>query len=200
MSTPVTAERRRDALVTAAFSVIAECGFEGLRTREVARRAGVNVATLHYYLPTKDDLIAAVAVHLGERYRDEHAPPVPDAGSPTRTRLRQEFADAQHYRYERPELMRVFREFALRAERDPAARRALTPLYTAWTEGLRDALDAGLLEGTVRSDLAPEAGAAALVAFLWGGGSLPLLDAATFRHACAEMERWLGVAPDSREG
>src|SRR2546421_11887604 len=49
-------ERRR-SLVLAAYDLIAEEGFEGLRTRDVAMRAGVNIATLHYYFASKEDLI-----------------------------------------------------------------------------------------------------------------------------------------------
>ncbi|TMG42173.1 MAG: helix-turn-helix transcriptional regulator, partial [Chloroflexi bacterium] len=50
-------EDRHEALVQAAFNQIAERGFEGLRTREVAAEVGVNIATLHYYFPTKEALI-----------------------------------------------------------------------------------------------------------------------------------------------
>src|SRR5207244_10007286 len=62
-------EDRRHALVAAAFGQIAERGFEGLRTREVAAEAGVNIATLHYYFPTKEDLIRAVVEHAMGRFR-----------------------------------------------------------------------------------------------------------------------------------
>ena len=44
---PPTTEPRRDELVLAAYREIAENGFEGLRTREVASAVGVNIATLH---------------------------------------------------------------------------------------------------------------------------------------------------------
>ena len=38
---------------------------------EAARQAGINGATLHYYFPTKEDLIQAVAEYTIERlYRD----------------------------------------------------------------------------------------------------------------------------------
>src|SRR6266480_4421461 len=47
-------EGREQALVQAAFNQIAERGFEGLRTREVAAGVGLNIATLHYYFPTKE--------------------------------------------------------------------------------------------------------------------------------------------------
>ena len=56
-SVPPSNESRRHDLVQAAFRGIAERGFEGLRTRDVAADAGVNIATLHYYFPTKEALI-----------------------------------------------------------------------------------------------------------------------------------------------
>lgn len=42
-------DQRRRSLVLAAYQLIAEGGFERLRTRDIAARAGVNIATLHYY-------------------------------------------------------------------------------------------------------------------------------------------------------
>ena len=39
-------EKRRQELVLAAYREIAQRGFEGLRTREVAAEVGVNIATL----------------------------------------------------------------------------------------------------------------------------------------------------------
>src|SRR5438132_13183101 len=66
-----TAERldRRTALVQAAYRAIAAEGFEGLRTRDVADEAGVNVATLHYYFPTKEQLIRGVVEYTMGRFR-----------------------------------------------------------------------------------------------------------------------------------
>src|SRR6266702_1826377 len=59
MATQTRAEKsadRRLALIRIAYLEIARGGFEGLRTREVAAEAAVNIATLHYYFPTKDQL------------------------------------------------------------------------------------------------------------------------------------------------
>src|SRR6516225_5158255 len=74
-------DQRRDDLVRAAFACLAADGFEGLRTRSVADRAGVNIATLHYYFPTKEALIGGVADFLASRFILLHAPPVPQTGS-----------------------------------------------------------------------------------------------------------------------
>jgi AcrR family transcriptional regulator len=52
------AERNRERVVEAAREVFAEQGLDG-STNEIARRAGVGVATLFRRFPTKDDLVAA---------------------------------------------------------------------------------------------------------------------------------------------
>ena len=72
-------EKRREELVLAAYREIAERGFEGLRTREVANEVGVNIATLHYYFPTKESLIRAVLDHAMGRFRTTLTP----RGSPS---------------------------------------------------------------------------------------------------------------------
>ncbi len=64
-----SAEPRKEELVEAAYREIAANGFEGLRTREVAGAVGVNVATLHYYFPSKEDLIRAVLGHVMSRFQ-----------------------------------------------------------------------------------------------------------------------------------
>src|SRR2546423_6517886 len=57
-------DERRRSLVLAAYELIADKGFEELRTRDVAARAGVNIATLHYYFGSKEDLIEGVVDYL----------------------------------------------------------------------------------------------------------------------------------------
>src|SRR5690349_16386707 len=70
-------ERRR-ALVAAAYRRIASGGFEGLRTRDVAAEAGVNIATLHYYFPTKEALIRNVIGQAMHQFGET----MPSDGSP----------------------------------------------------------------------------------------------------------------------
>ncbi len=49
-----------DAILAAAESVFAERGFSGATTSEIAARAGLPKANLHYYFPTKRDLYRRV--------------------------------------------------------------------------------------------------------------------------------------------
>jgi AcrR family transcriptional regulator len=53
------AERNRERVLTAARELFAEQGLEA-STNEIARRAGVGVATLFRRFPTRDDLVGAV--------------------------------------------------------------------------------------------------------------------------------------------
>src|SRR5271165_554510 len=110
--------KRKTALLQATFDVIAESGFEGLRTRAVAERAGVNIATLHYYFPTKQALIEGLAQFLSGIFATLHAPPPPSTGRLALDHLRQEFTDAQFYDQRHPELGVVLQELTLRANRD----------------------------------------------------------------------------------
>src|SRR5689334_14077679 len=61
-------EERRSELLDAAYTLIAEKGLEGLRTRDIVARAGVNISTLHYYFGTKDELLVAVLDHVRDKF------------------------------------------------------------------------------------------------------------------------------------
>src|SRR5579871_5072123 len=125
---------RRQDLLKATFDIIAVEGFEGLRTRAVADRAGVNIATLHYYYPTKAALIEAFAYYLGEIFQRTHAPAVPSTGRGGLDRLRQEFADAAYYLAEQKDLMTVMGELAMRSQRDPVVKQNLDLMLFYWRQ------------------------------------------------------------------
>ncbi|MFN8100368.1 MAG: TetR family transcriptional regulator [Mycobacterium sp.] len=58
-------ERRRCALVSAAAELLGEGGFEAVRHRAVARRAGLPLASTTYYFSSLDELIAAAVEYIG---------------------------------------------------------------------------------------------------------------------------------------
>ena len=60
MARPRNQERQRRTLLDAATSLIAESGPGALSARQVAARAGVSPATVMYYYPRLDELVAAV--------------------------------------------------------------------------------------------------------------------------------------------
>ena len=60
-------ERRRYALVSAAAELLCEGGFDAVRHRAVAQRAGLPLASTTYYFSSLDDLIAKAVEHVGSR-------------------------------------------------------------------------------------------------------------------------------------
>lgn len=160
--------KRRIALLQAAFDAIAEHGFEGLRTRLVADRAGVNIATLHYYFPSKQNLIEGLAEFIGARFVLMHGPVPKSSGLPSLDRLRQEFADGRFYRESHPELLLVLQEFALRSQRDAHVRRVVDQMHAAWRCGVEQMVHAGIADGTFRDDISPAEMIAMLMAIFSG--------------------------------
>ena len=63
-STP-KGERRRRALVEAAAELLVEGGFDAVRHRAVAERAGLPLASTTYYFDSLDELIAAASEQSG---------------------------------------------------------------------------------------------------------------------------------------
>jgi AcrR family transcriptional regulator len=177
-----TKEKRRQELVLAAFNQIAEHGFEGLRTRDVAAEVGVNIATLHYYFPTKESLIRGVLEHAMGRFRSTLAP----HGSPA-DQLRNHMRAVRKLLKEEPQLSAVMGELALRSARDQAMASLLTEMYDAWhttMRGLRPEIDrdgvASLIVATLTAMTLPT----------MSGG--PRTD-----QAMRQLERWLGVSGPS---
>jgi AcrR family transcriptional regulator len=58
---PELAESKRERLLRAAFTVIAERGYESSSVARIARAAGMAPGLVHYYFESKDDLLVAVA-------------------------------------------------------------------------------------------------------------------------------------------
>ena len=183
---------RRKSLLQAAFDVIALSGFEGLRTRAVAQRAGVNIATLHYYFPTKQALIEGLAQFLSGIFASLHAPSPASTGRPALDHLRQEFIDARFYHEQYPELEVVLQELSLRANRDPAVRSALASLVSSWRGWVESFVTEGVADGTFRQDLDLQATIPMLMAVFAGDSSVGIEELENIQRG---VEEWL-LAPE----
>jgi DNA-binding transcriptional regulator YbjK len=64
-------ERRRYALVSAAADLLCEGGFDAVRHRAVARRAGLPLASTTYYFSSLDDLVEKAVEHVGTREAEQ---------------------------------------------------------------------------------------------------------------------------------
>jgi AcrR family transcriptional regulator len=140
------AAQTREAILNAACEVIAETGFEKIRMRMVAERAGVSTAALHYHFDTRENLFAA-ALHYSfgstgaDVYETKGADDtatarlarIIDASLPGTPSLRREWA--------------LWQELWCRAGRDMESRTLAVDLYKAHTSWIEETLEDGIARG-----------------------------------------------------
>lgn len=187
---PPDPESRRQELVLAAFKRVAEAGFEGLRTRDVASEVGVNIATLHYYFPTKEALIRAVVGHAMGLFRTTFEPD----GSPG-GQLAAHFRGVRRLFRDSPELFAVMGELAQRSARDPVIATIFKEMNDTWHGTLRALLRHAQAEGAVDASLDPDATAALVTASFRGIFMLPPNTTSPQRieQSLTQLERLLGL-------
>ena len=161
-------DERRRSLVLAAFDLIAEKGFEELRTRDVAMRAGVNIATLHYYFASKEDLIEGVVDYLlnllsSKASRDLHL----DLSTPL-GHLHAMFWNTIYRMRAMPKLFIVLGELVMRSQRHPELERAMQRMDEQWMQYLGWILTEGVAQGQFRADLDPETTAKKIIIVVKG--------------------------------
>jgi AcrR family transcriptional regulator len=159
---------RRRLIIEAAFEAVAQEGFEGLRTRDIAASVGINSATLHHYFQTKQDLVAGVAEHLERRLRTERAPLMPADAVADPDPFGRQFEDLVFYHLETPDVLAVYREFVARAPRDAAIRALVDTLHAGWKASIAAALTEARTRGAVRTDIDLDAAAGLVLGTAWG--------------------------------
>lgn len=136
----------REAILSAACDVIAEEGFEKIRMRMVADRAGVSTAALHYHFDTREKLFAEAMRHSFEHTgRDvyeartggdtatKRLARIISASLPTTESLRREWA--------------MYQELWCRAARDADSRALAIELYRAQQGWIEETLSDGIATG-----------------------------------------------------
>jgi AcrR family transcriptional regulator len=155
----------------------------------VASEVGVNIATLHYYFPTKESLIRAVLDLAMSRFLTTLEP----HGSPS-SQLRNHLRAVRKLMVEEPELGAVMAELALRSVRDESIGKILNEMYDAWHTTMRGLLRRAVKEGGLRREVDSDAVAALTIATLTAMTLPVMLDANRGDLALRQLERWLGVS------
>ena len=179
---------RRPAIAAAARALIAERGFEGLRTRDIAERVGINVATLHYHVPTKEALIEIVAQSMRDDFIAQSKARPRDGLTPLQE-LQQEMADFRHTMKHNAELFAVLAEMVERARRDPKIDAAVRPLQAYWHQQITDIMTRGRRDGSFRPDLDPRAAATIITGAMVATLRPPFQGLTQFDRVAAELLR-----------
>jgi len=181
-------DSRRAEIALAVRGLIAERGFEGLRMRDIAERVGINIATLHYHIPSKEALITLVAQSLRDDFIAQHRARPRDGLTPLEC-MRLEFADFRDTFLNTPDRYLVMGEMQERSRRDPAVAAAMSPMRGYWHQQWRAILEAGRADGTFRADLDPSAAASILIGGMIATTKQPNPSAEALDRVFSELER-----------
>lgn len=179
---------RRAAIAQAARDLIVEKGVEGLRTRDIADRVGINVATLHYHVPSKEALIELVADSMRQDFMDQHIAR-PRAHLSARERMDLEFVDFREMVEQKAQTMLVYSELTERARRDERIKDALRPMRRKWRQIVSDLLTEGVTDGAYRPDIDPDYAAVMIISSLIGFCRTGMGDLEGFDRLVAELQR-----------
>ncbi len=155
-STPGEGSATRRRILQIALSLMAQRGVDGTSMRDLASAAGLNVASLYHYFPSKRELLEAVLVEHG--FLPVHTPrPNPREYENIDSPLAQLLADILVSMFEVEDFVRLMVGEAIRAE--TTARAVGLDLFTTFRDSIEDWITKH------RPDLAdPEHGGAAPVA------------------------------------
>jgi AcrR family transcriptional regulator len=183
-----TTDDRRTAIAAAARALIVEKGVEGLRTRDIAERVGINVATLHYHVPTKEALIELVSESLRDAFIQQSIDR-PREHLSAGERMELEFVDFHEIAFDRPEILLVFSELMERGRRDERIATSIIPMKHRWRSILASLLTEGVTDGIYRPDIDAEAFAQIMISSMIGFCRNPKKDPASFDRLIAEFRR-----------
>ena len=159
---------RRSEIVRAAYWTLAEKGFEGLRMRDIAKRAGIDHSTLHYYFAGKEALIDAIVDYIVLDLAVGRSPVAESEEVSPRLRLSAHFDALVKQLQETPEMFVVLAELNTRAMREPSLRVIFNKNDRKWKGFLTEVLVSGMQKNEFKGTFLPEVAAEAIISVIRG--------------------------------
>lgn len=139
------AEERRRTILAAASDLIAVQGYDGVRLRDVSRRAGVSIGLIQHYFATRDELLAHAIRHLSEELLAQFMHPLPESlGAWERI---EELIDRLCAVDDLQEHSFMWVAFGAAVAGHPELRPYLERVYRSWEEYVTEAVRAGINTG-----------------------------------------------------
>ncbi|WP_067573077.1 TetR/AcrR family transcriptional regulator [Nocardia acidivorans] len=146
--------KRREAILRAAATAIAERGVRGLRVSDVAEVAGVSPGLLYYHFKDRDGLLAAALAYINDRARSYRT--ATDPGDSARERLIRQVLDEIQDRPEVRENSLAWNELRACAVYEQTLRAPLTRTSLRWTAEIADAIRLAQALGEIADTLDPD--------------------------------------------
>jgi len=146
-------EDRRRAILDAAVTVVVERGYAAARVSDIARRAGTSTGTVHYYYPTKVDVLDAALQHASERSHSRHRAELVALAEPREQLLR--LIDLQIPDADVADEWAIWLEFWNEARRRDELRQRNNEIYTRWVGMIESIVRNGQRQGQFSLDVDP---------------------------------------------
>jgi TetR/AcrR family transcriptional regulator, transcriptional repressor of bet genes len=187
---------RREELLDATCTLIAQSGTRTLRIEDVARQAGVSIGLVYYYFKGRNQLVAEAFEHANRRVEDAFAARETGTGTGLERlvdRLLREIADDALA----TESWMIWAELTSGASENPGLRQLLDTAYDYWTSEIGKLLVIGQKDGSIPTTIDVADSAVRLTASVEGLGARWMLGSLGEDRArdlaLGAVERELGV-------
>ncbi|WP_373232920.1 TetR/AcrR family transcriptional regulator [Cohnella sp.] len=134
---------KRDRIITAAYKVLSEKGYDKASTKEIAMTAGVAQGLINYYFPSKDLLFAEVFRRETEKYCDSIQIPIPADDKPLTFESIANILEIPKIRaVEEPEWLRLRYELFAIGLRNESARATLREMLKTERDSISENVEA----------------------------------------------------------
>lgn len=166
-------------ILNAAMAVIAEKKISGTRMRHIADQAQISQGTIHYYFPTKADLLLAMLDEMQAAFDQDRRERLAAGDLNPAEKIHLFFLQQYRILTEYPYLLEVFYDFWGQGIIDPKIRPKVQWMYEEWREDMTAAIQEGIETGDFDQNLA-DLVPSILVSVLEGAALQYLLDRNVF--------------------
>lgn len=136
--------------------------------RDIAKRAGIDHSTLHYYFSGKEALIDGIVDHIVQDLAVGRSPVAETEGLSPRLRLSAHFDALIKQLQETPEMFVVLAELNARAMREPLLRAIFNKNDRKWKAFLTEVLVSGMQRNEFKGKFLPEVVADTIISVIRG--------------------------------
>jgi AcrR family transcriptional regulator len=137
-------EQTRKAILDAAWAALARDGYEKITTRRIAKMAGVNIATLHYYFGSKEMLLSE-ATRFALTGTENRMRTAMSEAQTAASALKRLFSVIWQMVEEQPGALRY--DLVVRGFRDEKARQDVLAIYATYQNLTEELIERHLREG-----------------------------------------------------
>jgi AcrR family transcriptional regulator len=143
-------EDRRQAMLEAAWRLVAERGYHQVRVQDIARVCGTSTGAVHYYFPGKDDVLREAlhySVDKAFERQGRHLQQIPDARKRLLALIEMQLPVGGQIRDEWSVWLQFWAEVTL----NPTLRAVHNAFYARWTDTVISIVRRGQRQGIFRA-------------------------------------------------